>query len=227
MNRRALLCGTALLGATALTGCQEEIEDMLLDEDDFEADAEPAGVDEDTLATLGYEHVATEQRRIEREFDIAGESREIVAGNWVSTYLPEGASDAAEAGEVPSELEDDGGAFGILTTPDFTIAGQTINPVEYFDDEELIEAIDDEVDSVIIDDVERIDDSEATILGETTEVGIFSVVIEIDGDAYDGSAYLARVEHEDDMVVPVGAHIDEVDAKDELLELMAHVEHPV
>ena len=149
------------------------------------------------------------------------------SGQLGGVIVPEIAKSAAEDGEVPTELKEDGGAFGILTTPDFTIAGQTINPVEYFNDEELIEAIDDEVYSIAIEDVERSGTTEASVLGETADVGIFDVDIEIDGEQFAGSAYLARVEHEGDMVVPVGTHIDEVDAKDELVALIENVEHPV
>lgn len=227
VNRRSVLGSITAFAMVPLAGCQEELEELVPDMTDLDADAEPARIAESALESYDYVEVDERKHRIEDEFEIGGETQEVKAGNWITSYLPsEIGDDIDDLEEFPEELEESGGMLGLLSTPDLTVAGQTVNPIEYFDDEEIITAVDDEVDSMAISNVEQVDETEITILSSDVDVGIFTATLEREDETIEGYVYLGKVEHEDDMIVPVGAHTEAADAKDELLGLIEAIEHP-
>lgn len=226
-RRRYLLGGVALMGSVSFAGCQDEIRDIVLDASEFEADAEPAELEPDAVETAGYSHVETEQYRIEEDFEVAGEEQRVEAGNWLASYAKdEQLLEAELEDEISEDLQTVAAGLFLVSTPDLSIAGQSINPADRLDDEDLLATFEDEIGRGSIESIEETDSNYVTILETETEVTHFEATVSAEGEEYDGMVYMGRVENEGDIVVVVGVHLDEIDAEEELFDLMEHVIHP-
>jgi len=223
MHRRELLAAVAASTSVAVAGCAGGGEDG-----NYEFDADPARVPAGAASAAGYDGEEPEAFTIEQEFDVAGVNARVSATTWAAGY----------------ENPDNGSALFVASTPDASVAGQSVNPLVRADDTELIRRLLEQADDqgvggddteVEADDIESRGTETRTILGSEVEVSILETTVDAEvGDDVEGGGevedvpvllYLATVQHRDDVIAAVGVHPVEVDARDDLLSLMEQIEH--
>mgnify|MGYP005851183245 CR=1 FL=1 len=216
MYRRRLLGGLAACGAVGLAGC-------LGGEDGYRFDAEPARVPAASLSAAGYEGDEPEEIGIDEEFDVPVIDGRVSLTTWVAGY----------------ENASRGASLFVASTPNATVAGQSVNPLVRADDVELLRRLldrgDDGVDGDDVDELEERESRTVTILESETTVTTFEAQADLDLDADapveadEGSipafVHVATVEHRDDVILLVGTHPQAVDEGETLDSLMADVEH--
>lgn len=227
MTSRRTVLGMATTGGIALlAGC---LEDIL--EDDIDAEADPAGVAASALESTGYEHVKTEHFEIDESFEIGDESIDLYAKSWVAGYAPadldtDEIEDEEDLGDV--DIEDAVG-LAVISTPSEEFAGQEVNPAGRLEAADLVGQFSDELVDGSLESLERGEDYQVEILGESTELTAFEADLNL--DEVDGEVpiylYITSVASDDDYILPAGFHHRSLDARDDLIELIEAIEHPV
>ncbi|GAA0719217.1 hypothetical protein J2744_002119 [Halorubrum trapanicum] len=221
MKRRGLLAALAASTSVAVAGCAGQNQS-------FDLDAESAQVPESAYAD-GYSGQEPQSFSIDREFNAAGVNVEVSATTWVARYTNETI----------------GSALFVASTPDESVAGQSVNPLVRADGAELIRQLLNQVDQqgiggngtdIQTDDIEEVGEETQTILGEE-DVTVSKLETTVDADVagsngQSGSVedvpvlvYIATVQHGDDVIVLVGIHPEAIDQSDQLLSMMGSVEH--
>ncbi|MEF8780086.1 MAG: DUF6517 family protein, partial [Haloferacaceae archaeon] len=149
--------------------------------------AEPASIDEGTLSEAGYEHAEPEEVEVDEQFQVGGEDVDVEIRSWVASY---------ERTEV-------GGELVVVSTPDATVAGQSVNPLVRLSGGELVtralEAAGEGEGNLR--DVEEVGVENRTILDRETPVRSYEGVLETDAGEVPIAFHLATVEHGDDVIV--------------------------
>ena len=224
MHRRELLAALTASTSIAIAGC------LGGEDGSYEFDAEPARISPTALDDAGYEGEAPEAFTVDEEFDVAGVNAQISATTWVARY------------QNPIEES----ALFVASTPDASVAGQSVNPLVRAGDAELIRQLLEQIEQqgvggedaeIEADDIEERGSETRMILDQEVEISILETTVDADvgaEGAEDGEVedipvllYVGTVQHEDDVITLVGVHPVGVDAAEELLSLMEHVEHPV
>ncbi|SMO83853.1 DUF6517 family protein [Halorubrum cibi] len=217
MYRRRLLGAVAASGAVAAAGC------LGGEDGTYEFDAEPARVPDAALSEAGYEGEGPQSFEIEQTFEVAGIEGRVSATSWVASYEnPERAS-----------------SLLVASTPNATVAGQSVNPLVRADGAELLRRLLEQggsggVDGGSVGDLEEVGTETRTILESETTVTTFATEIRFEdvGDApvdTEGSVpaliHVATVEHGEDVLVLVGVHpraIEEGETQGALMEAVEH-----
>ncbi|WP_253738572.1 DUF6517 family protein [Halohasta salina] len=147
-------------------------------------------------------------------------------------------------GELPDDIEDsdtqqtadDGGSgddrqggwsrFILLTTPAFSIAGQSLNPVGKMDNAELLSMLSGEFEGLSVGDM--VSETTATVLETETTVSTFDGEIEQNGLTVDLLLEITVVPHEGDYVVAVAGYpqaLEPIEA-DNVDRLVSGLVHP-
>lgn len=174
--------------------------------------ASPASVDEAALESANYTGQAPEQVTINETVEVAGVSRQVTATTWTASYA---------ANDTPATLV-------VASTPDATVAGQSVNPIARLTGKELLQRVAQEIgnsDQVDLEDVEVVQRENREILGQETEVTTFATTASTEQGDVPIRVHLASVSHEGDVVVLVGVHPEEVDERSTQLTLMEAAEH--
>lgn len=187
MDRRALAV-LGLVTLVTLSGC------ALLTGDTLEFSATKATVSDSATAEAGYEEVSVEPRTINQSFTVADQERDVRVTNWVATYERD-----LVVGTTPAP-----GTVAVLSTPEISIAGQTLNPIGSMSDRELLDRLLEEEGG--ISDVTHDGTRTATVLGTETEVEMYQGTVEYEGQQVDVTIHLTRVNHGGDYVVALGLH---------------------
>ena len=173
--------------------------------------AEPASIDGDDLSDAGYEHAEPEAIEIHEQFEVADQGVEIELRSWVVGY-------ERTAGD---------GLILVVSTPDATVAGQSVNPLARLSGTELIsralEASGDGDEELR--DIQEVAVEERTILNQESTVRSYEGVMETDEGDVPIAFHLATVEHEGDVIVLLGVHPQAFDERETQLGLMEVVEH--
>lgn len=230
-TRRSLLGAGGLAGVAVLAGCID-LDDLLGDA--LDAEAEPAGIDPAVVADEGFQHVETEEFGIDEEFDLGDETIELSASNWVAVYAPEDLDDVDfDEDADPDDFDhlDESDVVGaiVISTPSSEVAGIEANPVDHFDEDELIEQFDDAFVDGGVDRIEAVDSRDAEVLGEATELTVYEADVRpmADEEAMPVDLYVTTVPSADDFIITVGLHHRSVDATDSVITLLEATEHPV
>ena len=201
-TRRSLLAVGASAVAVSTAGCTDGI--PFVGDEPVEFGAEQASVPQPVLEETDYEEHEIEEVVIERTFEAAGQSQDVIVTNWQAEY-----DRAVELGEIglPVDERVRAAVFTALTTPQVSVLGRTFNPVAEMDSEELAEMVQDRYDG--LEDIEQVGEESATVAGESTTVGEFEGEAELVGEAVsvDLTLHIAEaVESGDDLVVGVGGY---------------------
>lgn len=173
--------------------------------------AEPASVDADALSEAGYDVEEPEAIEIDESFEIAGQGVDVELRSWVVGY----------------ERAPEGGLLLAVSTPDATVAGQSVNPLVRLSGTALVtRALEasDEADGDIRN-VEEVAVEERTILGRETTVRSYEGILETDDGDVPIAFHLATVDHGDDVIVLLGIHPQEIDERETQLGLMESTQH--
>jgi hypothetical protein len=170
----------------------------------------------DGAEEYGYELNRTEWQNITRNVEAGGQEREITVNNRIQLYLNQSGDGTPE------------GAFAVVTSPQIQVAGQAMNPVGDWDNEQILEEFGSEFDSYgSIEDLEERDTETMTILDTETEVTTFEATVSDDsGETRTAVVRVTSVQHDGDIVIAVGVHDvgDEANAED-IQELFVNLEH--
>lgn len=164
MKRRAVLATAGSVATIALAGCLG-VAGM------DEHEASPAGVDQDVRADTGYEQVSVDELAVRRSVGLAGYSEEVVVTNYLTEH--EKSVSLGPIGEQRAAV------FVVLTTPQISLAGRQMNPIDGYSAEELIDLIEDNYDD--ISNVRHDRDEPVTILGQETVRARFEADARFDG----------------------------------------------
>ncbi|WP_284014423.1 DUF6517 family protein [Halobaculum litoreum] len=183
----------ALGGALATSGCLG----VIAGEEPLELSASAATVPAATLAETGFAEYRVEPVEVRREFDVAGETREVVVTNQLAQYD----KSVTVLGERIR-----GAVFAALSTPAVEIADRTFNPVGDLGTRELAERLLARYDG--IGDLRSAGEETVTVLGTDTPVGLFTADATVaDGVSVQVTLHVAEaVRAGPDFVVAVGGY---------------------
>lgn len=210
MERRTVLA--SLPGALLLGGCTE-----ILTQEQTTFEAERGVVAQPARSDAGYEEVNRTETESERNF--AGKT--ILVINKLTEYARTMDLPLAGGGQL--------GRFTVLASPEVTVAGEVLNPVADMDNDELAMTVQEQYDS--IENVEKIDERNADLLGGTVTVGRYRADAETEGESAEVHLHIAKGESTrsddgTDFVVCVGVNPSNVDERDRIDRLLSGVEHP-
>ncbi|ELZ85067.1 hypothetical protein C453_10815 [Haloferax elongans ATCC BAA-1513] len=210
-KRFATVAALALLVVTS--GCLG----VLTGEEALKLSSEPAAADATVAADAGYKTNGTQTLEVNRSFSVAGQERKVVASNHVTTY--EKSLDLGLFGDVKL------GVFSVISTPAVEVAGETLNPIGDYSNDQLVGLIQSRYQG--LSDVEQVSSRNVQVLGETANVTKYSATARVKGQTLDVYVHVTKVRHNDDFIVALGLYPQQLgDEESNILELMRSVEHP-
>lgn len=200
-SRRELLgtAGVVLAGATA--GCLDGI--PFLGDEPIEFAASTSTVPQSVLAETGYQEHDRRDVVVERTYEVAGQTQDVVVTNRLVEY--DKGIDLADVGTGEDRLR--AAVFTVLTTPQVDVLGETFNPVADMDSADLASMVQDRYEGV--DDLQEAGERTATVAGQSTTVGAFETRADLldAGITVDLTLHIAEaVEAGDDLIVAVGGY---------------------
>ena len=197
MNRRTVLAGVGSIGLLSIAGCLDTVGLA-------EHTSAAIGVESDTRSETGYDQTGVEELTIEEEVGV-GYTEEIVVRNHLTEH--EKSIDMGPLGDQR------GAVFIVLTTPQISIAGRQVNPVEDKSTDELVELVADNYDGIA--NVDHDSDEEITVLEESTTVSTFSADAEFSGQDVEVNLHVTEaVATEDDLVVCIGVYPQDLESRE-------------
>jgi hypothetical protein len=117
--------------------------------------------------------------------------------------------------------------FGVLSTPQAEVLGRNLNPVSDLEHKELLEKFGDRLGDQQIDEITLLEESTATVLGESVPLSIFKTTTQVEEMEIELHIYVFTKNHEGDILVGAGIHPKFMDAEDSIRTMMQNVQHPV
>jgi len=212
-RRRALASG-GVVALAGLAGCTAL--DVATGEP-AEFTAGTATVADATLSESGYELNEVTDRTVAREFDVAGQSREVRVTNTVAEY--------DKAVELFGERYQ-AAVFAAVTTPQVQVLGQALNPIAELGTRERAELILNRYENV--GDLERGSEYTTTVLGADAAVAVYTAEGEIEGTGASTELELhigEPVAAGDDFVLPLAAYPAAFSDGENVRRMMNGTEH--
>lgn len=199
-TRRTVLT-LALVGVLATTGCIG----FLTGSESLEFDASEATVADATVEEQEYSEVRVKPLNIEREFTAAGQTRTVNVTNYIAEY--------SRAAEVPLLGTDQEVArFIAFSSPQVSIAGQTLNPIDDWSNEELLDRVQNSYSG--LQNIERVGNYSVESLGEERTVTKFSADASFNGQEVPVYVHVTKFQHDgdsEDIVAAVGIYPQRLD----------------
>lgn len=215
MKRREFTLAAA--GAlVSLTGCIG-----LAFGDGIEAEASPAAIDEAALEDSSFAYQDSETIEIDETVEVAGQERRVYAVNHLRTYT----ADAGLQG-----IQGESGTLAVVSTPDITVVGQSVNPLTRMDHADLLEEFAGELETEggELEEIRHVEEREEPVLDTAATVDTFAADAEIEGETITVNIHVTTVSHEGDVVVAIGAHPEMFQQQgSEIFDLFTEIEHPV
>lgn len=215
-SRRRLLAAGGAVAATGLAGCAGL--DFLTGSGPAQFDAELATVSDAALAETGYELHDIEEDVRTREFEAAGQTRDVQVTNQMAEY-DRGVDLFGERLQAA--------VFSVLSTPQVNVLGRTFNPVGDMSSEELAELIQDRYEGIR--NVEERSEYTTTILGEDVRIVQYDADAQLaeSGFTVDLRMHIADpIEAGEDFVIALGAYPRIIGDGDAVRTLFNGIEHP-
>lgn len=180
-------------------------------------EATPADVGSGAQEETGYTLERAETMNVSREFSAAGQSKEVTAVNYLREYKRK--ADLGPLGE--RELA----RFVVLSTPEVKVGPKTFNPIGEMSNKQLALQLQSSYDS--IENIETVSSRNVTVLGKSTEVTKFKATAKTNGGtSVDVYLHVTKVNHEEDFVVAIAVHPQQLDEQQRIDTLLAGIEHP-
>lgn len=190
MNRRSFIAALGTGGVLGLSGC---LGVAGLDEHV----ATPVGVSQDARDDTGYELTNIEPLTISERVGAAGYAEEIVVENYLAEH-----EKAVDMGPLGQQR---GAVFVVLSTPQISILGQQVNPIEDKSTDELVALVAENYDG--IHNVHHEGDDEVTILDQQVTESTFTADANFDGQNVEVNLHVTEaVETASDLVVAIGVY---------------------
>lgn len=209
MKRRHFL-GAAVAGLASTSGCVG----FLLGETATYS-ATKATVGDEALSKTGYEQSRVKKMTAKRTFEVGGQTREVEVVNWVADYEKSVGIDGVAEGTAAKAT--------VLASPQFEIAGESINPLDDYSNRKLVEKFVGQYGSVR--NVRSVGSGKATMLSKKVTVSKFAGTATVGGAKADVNIHVAKVKHGDDVVVFMGVYPKRLDDEDAVFELVSGVQH--
>lgn len=219
-RRRALATGAALLATASSAGCLE----FLLGEGlSFEANR--ATVAQPALDETGYQENQIRDVGIQREFEAAGQTREVSITNWHAQYDKE--IDLSDLGLPIENASQRAAIFSVLSTPRVEVAGQEFNPVDDVGTDEIVSRVQNRYQG--ISGLQEVGEQSATLVGTSTTATEFQGDLELrdTGVTIDVALHVTEaVQAGEDFVLAVGGYPNALSGeRDNAFRLFEGVEH--
>lgn len=199
MNRRDVLAGTGAVGLASLSGC---LGVLGLDEHE----SSPCGVDRSVLDETGYQQKGVKPVGVDENVDMLLYSETVTVTNYLTEY--EKAVSLSVLGEVRAAV------FNILTTPQVSVIGQELNPIEDMSTEEIMDLVKSNYDG--FGDVTHEADETVTVLEQETTMSRFTAEAQFDGQDLDVFIHVtAAVQTDEDHLVAIGVYPEQTRDREE------------
>ena len=199
MNRRTYIAGAGTATLAGLAGCLG-----VLGMDNH--DANPIGVSGDAASETGYELYGVEELGIDEEFDLGLWTERVSVMNYVAEY--------DKRVTIEPLIDERAATFVVLSTPQISVVGQQVNPVEDMGTAELVELIADNYDDV--GNVEHVEDDELPVMGTEVPVSTFTADATFSGNqSVTVNLHVSEaVETDDDLVVGIGVYPRDLESQE-------------
>lgn len=199
MKRRHVIAGLGAAGLASLSGCLGVIG---MDEHE----SAPAGVEAAAREDTGYEQTEIEPLPVERDVDIGPLTETVTVTNHMTKHEKE-----VDMGPLGSRRA---AVFNVVTSPQVEIFGRELNPLEEMSPEELIELVRSNYDG--IDNVSHDEDTDVTILEQSTTKSRFTADAEFDGQSVEVDVHVTEaVEAGEDLLVTIGVYPERLQMQEE------------
>ncbi|WP_222919630.1 DUF6517 family protein [Natrinema sp. SYSU A 869] len=196
MNRRTVIAGLGATGLAGLSGCLGLIGMA-------EHESSPAGVETGVREETGYEQTVIESLPVER--DVGPTNETVTVTNHMTKH-----EKSVDMGLLGSRR---GAIFNVLTTPQVSIFGKELNPVEEMSTQELMDLVRSNYDG--IDNISHDEDSDITILEQSTTQSQFTADAEFDGEDVPVNISITEaVEADEDLLVTIGVYPEYVERQE-------------
>lgn len=178
-------------------------------------ESSPATVSDATLQETGYTAETNETETLEENVTVLGRERTVRVVNHVSVYDKE--VSLGTFGEI------EGARFAVITTPDATALGQSLNPLADLSERELVDRFSGRYGGVS--NVSHVNNRTVQSLGESRDVEKFTGTVERAGIPFQVAVHVTKFQHDGDWVVAAavaGQRLDEQGNVDELLRSLHH-----
>lgn len=213
---RELVAAVAVLVLVLSSGCLG-----LVFGDGLNEEASPAAVDQASLDETGFEYGESQTIEINETVEAAGQERRIRATNHLTLY---------ERDADLQSMEGAAGAFVVLSTPEFSVAGRALNPVATMDADELLERFRGDLEEEMegdLRDIRKVDERTEPVLGVAGTVTTFAANTTAQGREIVVNVHVTKVRHEGDVVVGIGVHPEALQQQaPEVFTMMRGIEHP-
>lgn len=215
-SRRRFLTA-AVTGSVALSaGCL----DFVTGDGPLEFSSDRVAPTDSALEETGFEEMSVEEETFEETVE-AGVEREVKANFWLSSY--------SKALEIQGQSEE-ATAFVAVSSPNMSVAGRSLNPIDEMDSEELLDEFRGQIESgeADIQDVQHEETFSVSILDESRDVDLLRGQTEYQGEAIDIELVVASFAHEGDYLVLAGMYPEMFQDEGVNVEtLLESAEHPV
>lgn len=206
----AAVLAVAVLATTA--GCIG----FLTGEEALRFSAEPAAVDESAAQNAGYSTDGPRTVPVNRTLGVAGQEREVVAENRVTTY-----EKTLDLAVIEAKL----GMFTVISTPAVEIAGRTMNPIGDYSNRQLVDLVQSQYQG--LSDVREVSSQTITVQGTQTEVTKYAAKATVKGQQIDVYLHVTKYRDGEDFVVAIGVYPQQLgDEEANVLSMMRAIEHP-
>ncbi|WP_226042495.1 DUF6517 family protein [Natrinema sp. DC36] len=196
MNRRSVIAGLGVAGLASLSGCLGLIGMA-------EHESSPAGVEAAAREETGYEQTEIEELPIER--DVGPTNETVTVLNHMTKH--EKQVSILGLGERRAAI------YNVLTTPQVSIFGRELNPVGEMSTQELIDLVRSNYDG--INDISHEEDSDVTILDQSTTQSRFTADATFDGQELAVDIHITEaVEADDDLLVTIGVYPQDLQSQE-------------
>ena len=215
MKRQGVLV-LAVVGLLVITGCVG-----LVLGDGVEMDSEPAAVSDEALADTSFAFAEHRTIWLNETIEVAGQERQINASNHAMIYNRTSSLE---------RFDRDTGGFVVISTPDVSIGGQSVNPAARMSNRELVDRFREDIESEVgqLGTLSAVSERTEPVLGYAATVSVFETTTTVEGREVTLYVHVTTVKHEDDLVIGIGVHPEALAQQaPEIHRLMRGIDHPV
>jgi hypothetical protein len=191
MNTRTLAMVAVVL-AVGTAGCG-----FLFGDEPATFTATPATVEEDAYGQTGYQETNVSERNVTRQFELADQTREVVVVNQLAMYERQVSLPVLQGSERAA-------VFTVFASPKVELAGQTFNPLDDYDERDILQQFQSQYEEVSVGD--KVGSSQVDALGETRNVSKFEGTARLAGQNVDVYIHASKFEHDGDFIAVVAIY---------------------
>jgi predicted small lipoprotein YifL len=210
--RRRILAAVAVAGLMTMAGCG-----VLLGNEPLEFAAAQATVSDSALEETGYEETNVTEQVVEREFEAAGQTREVSVTNHLAQYERQVGIDGLG--------EQRAAAFVAFSSPQIELpTGDTLNPIGDMSEKDILTNFDTGYEGISVG--EQTGSRNVTALDGEREIKQFDGTATLAGQEVDVVVHAGKFKHGSDFVAVVAIYPERIDSEDEdVVTMIEGLEH--